>query len=66
MSRRLFAPILALAALAVLAPGAGAATKKRVFTPAAADSGVLVFKVEGLAARGSGAGISSGAASAGP
>jgi len=51
LSRRLLALILALAALAVLAPGAGAATKKRVFTPAAADSGVLVFKVEGLAAR---------------
>ena len=47
LSRRLLVPILALAALAVLAPGAGAATQKRVFAPAAADSGVLVFKVRG-------------------
>ena len=47
LSRRLLAHILALAALAVLAPGASAATHKRVFAPAAADSGVLVFKVRG-------------------
>ncbi len=51
MSRRLLALLVALAALAVLAPGASAGSSKRVFAPAAADSDVLVFKVRGVAPR---------------
>ena len=66
MSRRLLALFLALAALAVLAPGASAASHKRVFAPAAADSDVLVFKVRGVAPRRVRRGYSSAAASAGP
>jgi hypothetical protein len=51
LSQRLLAPLVALAALAVMAPGASAGSHKRVFAAAAADGGVLVFKVRGVAPR---------------
>jgi hypothetical protein len=49
--RRLLVLPLALAALATLAPGARAEPQKRVFEPTGEPGDVLVFHVQGLAAR---------------
>ena len=49
--RPLLAVLAALAVLTALSPAAEARTAKRVFKPAAADSGTLVFKVRGVAPR---------------